>query len=176
MPSKETGDRTARPTRFLLGLGGCRNVTTQEDLASIRDDVTSWSKVVRDDGAIASGGRAAAGRAALLFAVGHVVKPGGMSTSRKPAGENVATGRTGRSSPGDRRARAENSRGFHRGAGPRGGYRQRSAGQSGEGRRPRRLMGTVRLRGSMGPVHGEPIEAAFAHESVVPVRDGVAYR
>ena len=176
IPSKETGDRTARPTRFLLGLGGCRHVTTQQDLASIRDDVTSFARVVRDDGPVASGGRAAAGCAALRSAVGDVVKPGGTSTNRKPAGENAATGRTGRSNPGDCRAGAENSQEFHRGAGPRGGSRRRLADQSEEGCRPRWLLGEARLRRSAGLVPRDRIEAASAHESVAPVHDGVACR
>jgi hypothetical protein len=92
IPSKETGDRTARSTRFLLGLGGYRNVKTQQDLASIRDDVTSLPRTVRDDGAVALGDHAAAGLEASLPAAGLVVRPGGMSKSRKTAEGNAATG------------------------------------------------------------------------------------
>ena len=119
--ARKRGTGQPRPARFLLGFGGHKHVKFQQDLASIRDDITSLPRAARKDGAVALGGHAAAAFGAVLPAARRVVKPGGMSTSRKPAGENAATGRTGRSSLGDYRARAENSQEFHRGAGPRGG-------------------------------------------------------
>jgi len=92
IPSKETGDRKARPTRLLLGSWGYKNVKTQQDLASIRDDVTSLLRAERDDGAVALGGRGDAVFEAVLATAERVVKPDGRSKNRIAAGENAATG------------------------------------------------------------------------------------
>ena len=119
--ARKRGTGQPRPARFLLGFGGHKHVKFQQDLASIRDDITSLPRAARKDGAVALGGHAAAAFGAVLPAARRVVKPGGMSTNRIAAGGNAATGGKGRNSPAGRRARAENSWEFPQGAGLRRG-------------------------------------------------------
>jgi hypothetical protein len=71
---------------------GSSNVKPQEDLASIRDDVTSLPRAVRGARAVAAGGRGDAVFAAVLAAAGRVAKPNGRSKNRSAARENAAIG------------------------------------------------------------------------------------
>ena len=53
IPSKETGDRQTRPSRFLLGFGGQEKVIPQRTAFSIRDDMNESGLVaVHDDGGV----------------------------------------------------------------------------------------------------------------------------
>jgi hypothetical protein len=131
---------------------------------------------VQDDGTVALGDRDGGGFETLLLAVGHAVKLCGRSRSRKPAGENAATGRTGRSNPVCCKARAENSREFRLGAGPRRGNRRRLGSRPRQGHRPRSLLRPVRLGESVSLGRWKQAEAVSAHDSVVPAGDGFADR
>ena len=81
---------------------------------------------MRDDGAVALGDSPGAGFETSLLAVGHAVKPCGMSKSRRIAWENAAAGRKGHNSLAGCMARVENFQGFRLGlahaAGVDGGW------------------------------------------------------
>ena len=98
IPSKETGDRQTRPSRFLLGFGGERNLFLEDDMLNTRRHDRGGLVVVHDDGGNDQECHVGVG-ASVGFPAGELaVMPGGMSQNRNVDRENGTRAGIGRSS------------------------------------------------------------------------------
>src|SRR5271157_3534445 len=129
IPSKETGDRTARPTRFLLGLGGTQTLVLNSEASQYVTTCADLIWVAPDGNDVEAGSPAAAAVLVVLPAVELAVKPDDTSRNRILAEGTAAQGGKGRNNPVGHKAGPEIVSEFGLGAGPR----SRRCGRGGGG-------------------------------------------